>query len=280
MAGKTSDGSLRRTQGLILWAGVICGIAAAILVFIIVARASDSESDGTRSVVVAKVDIPAQSRLVADMLEVKTMPAEQANPEAFTERSDVVDRITGVTIAAGEQVLPSMVSNKAGESLIFKISPGKRAVSIEVKEAVTAGGNVQPGDTVDVVGILALDQDADINSVLAVFAPGTQPVVTPVKTDGDIQLNVTATILEGVKVLAVGQSLAESEDKTITTATKPSTDAESRPKAKSVTLEVTPQQAQLLSLADEYGVLRLSVRPFGDDGPVGVAPVITALERR
>ena len=43
-----------------------------------------------------------------------------------------------------------------------------------------------------------------------------------------------------------------------------------------MTLEVTPQQAQLLALADEYAVLRLSVRPFGDDGPVGLPPVMTA----
>ena len=277
MAGKTSGGRSGSTQRLVLWAGLICGIVAAVLVFVIVARAGNDEGDGTRSVVVAKQDIAAQSRLVADMLEVQTLPADKIDPEAFTASSQLVDRITGVAIAAGEQILPTMVSNKAGESLTFKISPGKRAVSIEVKEAVTAGGNVQPGDTVDVLGILALTKDADINSVLAVFAPGTEPVVTPMnKTD----LNLTTTILQGVKVLAVGQSLAESEEKTSTTATKTETDAESRPKAKSVTLEVTPQQAQLLSLADEYGVLRLSVRPYGDDGPAAVAPVITALENR
>ena len=278
MAGKTSGTpSKARTQRLVLWAGVICGLVAAVLVFVIVARANNDEGDGARSVVVAKQDIPAQSRLIADMLEVKTLPEDEIDPEAFTARSQVVDRITGVPVAAGAQMLPSMVSNKAGDSLTFKISPGKRAVSIEVKEAVTAGGNVQPGDTVDVLGILALSKDADINSVLAVFAPGAQPVVTPLN---NTDLNLTTTILESVKVLAVGQSLAESEENTSTTATKTETDAESRPKAKSVTLEVTPQQAQLLSLADEYGVLRLSVRPFGDDGPVGVAPVITALERR
>jgi len=280
MAGKTSGTpSKARTQRLVLWAGLICGLVAAVLVFVIVARAGDDEGDGTRSVVVAKLDIPAPSRLIADMLEVKTMPADEIDSEAFTARSQVVDRITGVPVAAGAQILPSMVSNKAGDSLTFKIAPGKRAVSIEVKEAVTAGGNVQPGDTVDVVGIFDLGQAADISAVLAVFAPGTEPVVTPMNTDTNTQLNLAATILEGVKVLAVGQSLAESEEKTSTTATKPETDAESRPKAKSVTLEVTPQQAQLLSLADEYGVLRLSVRPFGDVGPVGVAPVITALER-
>jgi len=265
------------TQRLVLWAGVVCGLLAAILVFVIVQRSDASGSDGDRSVVVAKQDIPVQSRLVADLLEVKTMPADEVNEEAFTARSQVVDRITGVAIAAGEQILPTMVSDRAGESLTFKISPGKRAVSINVKEAVTAGGNVQPGDEVDVVGIFALAKDADVNSVLAVFAPGMQPVVAPA---ANTDLNLTATILEGVKVLAVGQSLAESEEKSTTAATKPDTNAESQPKAKSVTLEVTPQQAQLLSLADELGVLRLAVRPFGDGGTVGIAPVITALEQK
>jgi len=259
------------TQRLVLWAGVVCGLIAAILVIVIVTQAGGSD-DGSRSVVVANQDIPVQSRLVADMLEVKTLSADEVNAEAFTARSQLVNRITAEPITAGDQILPSMVSDKAGESLAFKIAPGKRAVSIEVKEAITAGGNVQPGDQVDIVGIFTLDKDADVNAVLAVVAPGGEGVITPFGTDR----NLTVTLLQDVTVLAVGQSLAESEEETSTRAIKPETDAEGRPKAKSVTLEVTPQQAQLLSLADEYAVLRLAVRAFGDKGPVGLPPVITA----
>lgn len=282
----------KSSQRVVLWAGVVCGLLAAVLVFVIVQRSDASEGAGTRSVVVAKQDVPVQSRLIADQLEIKSLPESEADDEAFTARSQVVNRITAKAITAGEQILPSMVSDRAGESLTFKITPGKRAVSINVVEAVTAGGNVQPGDEVDVVGILALDKCADINSVLAVFAPGMEPVVMPTGgnpancVDGLLGafspggLNLTTTILEDVKILAVGQSLAESEEKTTTAVTKPETDAEGRPKAKSVTLEVTPQQAQLVALADEMGVLRLSVRPFGDDGPVGVAPVITELTQQ
>jgi pilus assembly protein CpaB len=265
---------------LVLWAGLICGIAAAVLVFVIVARAGGSEGDGSRSVVVAKQDIPAQSRLVADMLEVTTLPADEIDSEAFAARSQVVDRITAQPIKAGDQILPTMVSDRAGESLTFKIAPGKRAVSIEVKEAITAGGNVQPGDTVDVVGTFSLGKDVDLSAVLSVISPdamspGAGVVAIPVGTDR----NMAATILQNVKVLAVGQSLAKSSEETSTAATKPATDAESSPKAKSVTLEVTPQQAQILVLGDEYGTLRLSVRPFGDDGLTGVSPVITAFQR-
>lgn len=265
-----SGSSRMTTQRWVLIAGVVVGLIAAILVFVVVSQAGGD--DGDRSVVVAKQDIPAQSRLVADMLEVKNMSADDVNPEAFTARSQLVNRITAEAITAGDQILPSVVSNKAGESLAFKIAPGKRALSIEVKEAVTAGGNVQPGDEVDVVGIFALDKEADVNAVLAVVAPGGEGVITPMGSDR----NLTVTLLQDVTILAVGQSLAKSDEETSTIATKPETDAESRPKAKSVTLEVTPQQAQLLALADEYAVLRLSVRPFGDDGPVGLPPVMTA----
>jgi pilus assembly protein CpaB len=270
-----SGSSRMTTQRMVLIAGVVVGLIAAILVFVVVSQASDS-GDGSRSVVVATQDIPAQSRLVTAMLEVKTLSADEVDPEAFTARSQVVNRITDEAISAGDQILPSMVSDRAGDSLAFTIAPGKRAVSIEVKEAVTAGGNVQPGDQVDIVGIFALDKDADVSAVLAVVAPGQDGVVTPLGSDR----NLTVTLLQDVKVLAVGQSLAKSEEETSTIVTKPETDAEGRPKAKSVTLEVTPEQAQLLALGDEYGVLRLSVRPFGDGGLLGIAPMMTAFNRR
>jgi len=273
MNTRPASGSSRmRAQRWVLIAGVVVGLVAAILVFVVVTQAGGS--DGDRTVVVAKQDIPAQSRLVADMLEVKDLPKDEANREAFTARSQVVNRITAEAINAGDQILPRMVSNRAGESLAFTIAPGKRAVSIEVKEAVTAGGNVQPGDQVDVVGIFALEKDADVSAVLAVVAPGGDAVVTPFGSDR----NLTVTLLQDVTVLAVGQSLAKSEEETSTRAIEPETDAEGRPKAKSVTLEVTPEQAQLLALADEYAVLRLAVRAFGDEGPVGLPPVITAFE--
>jgi len=267
-----SGSSRMTTQRWVLIAGVVVGLIAAILVFVVVTQAGGS--DDSQSVVVAKQDIPAQSRLVADMLEVKNLSADEVTPEAFTARSQVVNRITAGAIEAGDQILPSMVSDRAGESLAFTIAPGKRAVSIEVKEAITAGGNVQPGDQVDIVAIFALDKDADVSAALAVVAPGGDSVVTPFGTDR----NLTVTLLQDVAILAVGQSLAKSEEETSTRVTTPETDAEGRPKAKSVTLEVTPEQAQLLALADEYAVLRLSVRPFGDEGPLGIAPMMTAFE--
>src|SRR5262249_18518368 len=73
---------------------------------------------------------------------------------------------------------------------------------------------------------------------------------------------VSKIILQNVLVLAVDQQPVRPEDKQ---AMVPST----------VTLAVTPEQAERLTLASETGLLKLILRPFGDEEVVktqGVSP--------
>jgi Flp pilus assembly protein CpaB len=51
------------------------------------------------------------------------------------------------------------------------------------------------------------------------------------------------------------------------------------PKASTITLEVTPQQAQILAIADMQGDLRLSLRAFGDANKVAVNPIVVPLDK-
>ena len=46
-----------------------------------------------------------------------------------------------------------------------------------------------------------------------------------------------------------------------------------------VTIEVTPAQAQILALANQKGAMRLSLRGFGDAETVPLTPVITLIDR-
>ena len=46
---------------------------------------------------------------------------------------------------------------------------------------------------------------------------------------------------------------------------------------KTVTLEVTPQQAQILALADSSATLRLTLRPFAEDTRNAVPPFIIGI---
>jgi Flp pilus assembly protein CpaB len=107
-------------------------------------------------------------------------------------------------------------------------------VSISIDKVKGVSGLIEPGDRVDVVAI----------------PPKSTAVPPP-----------AATILRGIRVLAVGPLLE------VTSATPP-------PEAQistTITLEVTPKQVDLLEMADLNTVLRLALRSPRE--PLNSAPV-------
>jgi pilus assembly protein CpaB len=103
------------------------------------------------------------------------------------------------------------------------LDPGMRAVSIQIDKVKGVSGLVQPGDRVDIIAI-------------------------PPRNGSE--LPPAATILRGIRVLAVGTTLE-------TSSATPSPEEQS---SATVTLEVTPHQADLLASADQNTVLRLALR--------------------
>lgn len=284
MAGRTLTKPFgERPQRLVLIVGLLLGAVAAVTVAVAINAAGSSGGDSKQPVVVAAQDIPANTRVTADMLQVTYLPADQVEADAFSARSHVTDRIVTQEIKAGQQVVPSVVSNKAGDSLAFKVTPGMRAVSVEVQEVVTAGGNIRAGDHVDIVGIFEVCETSDVNQVLAVFAPGySYPQPPPRDIDnttgcGAFSYVLTITLLQNVKVLSVAQSLVP--ESAADTAGGTDEEPEPEPKARTATLELTPDQAQLTTLADEYGILRMSGRAVNDTEIKPVAPIIVPVEK-
>jgi pilus assembly protein CpaB len=291
MTGQTTTaGPVKtRSQRLVLITGVLLAAIAAVLVFVIARSAGDEGGGGgggtdNVAAVVAQEDIAKGTLITADALEVTFVGPDEAVPEVFTSRRSVVDRLATEDIAVGEQVSAASVSDKATDSLAFKVSPGMRALSIEVKEVVTAGGNVKPGDRVDILGIFEADENTDLESLVSLLAPG-QTVVIPefakaAQSDPEsdsVMFVVTATLLQDVKVLAVAQELAATASNNDEVVIDENVDAE--PRAATATLELTPDQSQLMTLADEYGILRLSARSVGDESTAPVAPIIATLEK-
>jgi pilus assembly protein CpaB len=235
----------------------------------------------TRIAVAAVGDIPARTRLTPDMVEVQTYSLADVDPEAFTAISQLTNRVTAVEIKAGEVIVPAAVSTSTGEGLNFTVSDGMRAVSIGVSEVVIAGGNLSPDDRVDVIGFFEVAPGGDVSSIIEAFTgePQLQPLVAPEDA------TLTFTILQNVRILAVAQdlSLEASEPSGATNefgaiAERETESNRANPKAATVTLEVTPQQAQAMATADLLGTLRLSLRPFGDDEEVEVNPIILLLK--
>lgn len=287
MAGRTTTARPAggRSQRLVFFLGLVLAAISAVVVFIIAQSAGDDGGTvgGRVAVVTAREEIAQGTLVTADMLQVSFVAPEEALDDVFTSRSAVVDRLATEDIPAGAQISTGMVSDKTGDSLAFKVSPGMRALSIEVREVVTAGGNIKPGDRVDVIGVFEVDRDADVNSLLSWLAPGHSvelpgpaPGVSEAEAE-NLDYVVTVTLLQDVRVVAVAQELAPTVRENEGTLIDEEVDSE--PRAATATLEITPEQAQLMTLADEYGILRLSARSPGDEESRDVAPIVTTVKR-
>jgi pilus assembly protein CpaB len=261
-----------RTNRRLLLLALVAGVVAAILIYAAMSRSSESSSGAggiasTAPAVVAKQDIPARTKITSGMVEVRQVPQDSRSELAYTDLSQVVGQVTRYPIATSEEVLSTKVVSlasvaKAGDSLSYVIPEGKRAVSIQVDQVISSGGLVLPGDYVDIMGVFNVT-----------FGAGEQETTE--------EKYFSRIILQNIEVLAVAQTVVDTPPEAgATTATDgetTTTDAESageqrvrntdaapEPKASTVTLSVTPQEAQLLFLAEENGVLRLAVRPYGD----------------
>jgi pilus assembly protein CpaB len=263
---------------IFLYAGLALGALAAVLVAVVLSNATQDDGaatpkETTRVAVVAAQDIPARTRITPDMLKVGVFKVEDIDPEAFGASSQVVNRVTAADITAGQAITPVRVSDTRGEGLNFTIAPGMRGMSIGVQEVVTAGGNIAPGNYVDVIAVINLDDNPDIVSIAQGLLAG-EPVPAPVQAGG--RKTLTLTLLQNVRVLAVDQNLPQQQTGGQNANSAPS--ANTKPRAGTVTLEVAPDKAQVLALIDNVATLRLSLRPFGEEVTSPVAPLSAGVE--
>ncbi len=210
----------RRTTLLI---AVILAIGTGWLTLNYISGLRSSEGGQPRQVVIATADIPARGRISATMLRTEVRPGTAVQPDAVSEPSMAIGSLALVSIPSGSQITASEIASNADEALPVRLQAGMRAVSIGIDRVKGVSGLIQPGDRVDVIAIPPKAGD------------------TPPKA---------ATILRGIRVLAIGSSL-ESASAT------PSPDEQN---AATVTLEVNPKQADLLTWADSNSTLRLALR--------------------
>jgi pilus assembly protein CpaB len=178
-------------------------------------------NEGGVDVVVAANDIQVGSKVEEHDIRLLKFPAVDLPQGAYTKRSQVLGRGVVVPITRGEFVLPTKLApENAGSGLPSLIPPGMRAVSVRVNEIVSVAGFVTPGTRVDVL--------------LTGTPNGTSE-------------SQTTTVLQNVAVIAAGHTLER-------TATG---EPQNTPV---ITLLVSPDDAQRLTLASSEGKIQLVLR--------------------
>jgi pilus assembly protein CpaB len=166
------------------------------------------------------------------------------------------DRAALGAIALGEPVLASKITGSgAAPSLSKVVTPGYRAVSVEVDERNGVSGFIVPGDRVDVIVVREFgDSEEDDKSLkIASTAPHSNTVVG----SGGSRVN-SGRVLANIRVLSVDQTAKENTADPIL--------------ARTVALEVLPTQATLLIAAQRAGSLSLHLRKAGDVSDLGFMP--------
>lgn len=173
----------------------------------------------------------------------ETQVAKQfVNRKAELSKAAIINRMAKEGIIEGEQILKDRLVDGESAVLSFNIPAGKRAVSINVKEDTEVANFIKAGDYVDVIATFDQD-DMEINNQKITYA------------------RVTKLILQNIQILGIGQKLRVPEEN-------------STELPKTVTLAVTPEEAEKLTYAAEFGRVRLALKAAGDNDTVQTPGII------
>ena len=186
--------------------------------------------------VVAARPIPVGTIVTKDHVKLVPWPQRSPVPGSFTKIDDVLNRGAIVEVAENEPLTQSkLAALGAGGGLPPTIPEGMRAISVKTNEVVGVAGFVIPGTRVDVLVIVGRG------------GAGREPI--------------SRAVVSNVQVLTAGsrfdQEQARSEGKPMP--------------ATVVTLLVTPDDAERISLAANEGQIMLTLR-----NPLDVAPTATS----
>ena len=183
------------------------------------------------AVVMATQDIPLGTTLTREMLGLRNLPAAYVEDRHI--RAADAERVIGVRVSMGVKANESLLwtdlatTSQQRRDLSGLVRNGMRAVTIRADVTSAFGGLLRPGDRVDLLMTTSRDGTAEAN-------------------------RVTIPLLQNVIVLAVGKDTGMEE----VAAGRRSVER----RFNEVTLSVTVEQAQILTLADQTGTITLTLR--------------------
>lgn len=169
------------------------------------------------------------------------MITKAQDPEALTKYESARARIE---IFEGEPIIEKKLVLPGDNGFMAAILPkGMRGISVRISEETGAGGFILPNDRVDVLLTRKIEDDSN-----------DQKVVT------------SETVVSNVRVLAINQTYKQSPD-----------GEQVIPEGKTATLELSPDQSEIVSMAETAGQLSLSLRSIAEhDKSMGDAMPVTA----
>lgn len=226
MARRNTGGRLRALLFLFISFSA-AAVASVVIYFVISSYQSElqnaSPPEDTVDVMVAKADLGPGRTITATDLEMKELPPDYVPDSVLRQIEQAKGRVPRERILRGEFIREERLADpEAGLGLNAIIPRGMRALSINITAGSAVSGFLNPGNYVDVLVTLQGDQSS--------------------------RESTTKTMLQAVTVLAVNNRLGTNVE---------DLDGRYRP---SVTVAVTPENAQKLTHAVAQGDVTLTLR--------------------
>ncbi|MCA9262146.1 MAG: Flp pilus assembly protein CpaB, partial [Planctomycetales bacterium] len=208
-----------------------CGLIASIGISQVLDSSNKPAPVETVPIYVALQNINLGDPISEALVSLEEWPKDKVPAGAITRWEDIEERRPRATVFQGEPLLDSKLLAKGQISdPIQGVPPGMRLKTISVDARKSAAGLLSPGNRVDV----------------QIFGRR--------HTSGGVEVPFTKIFLQNIRVFAVDQEISRSADGT-----------EARTVAKTVSLVVTPAQANRITLAENLGEVSLIPRNPDDE---------------
>lgn len=214
-------------RGIVMF---LIAFGAAIGAVFIAAKWLQQRSTQVNQVAVAAQEINMGQKLTSNMFKLVSWPANIMPPESFSDLKKLDGRVTKSALQVGEPILATKLAPEGSlGGLSAVIAEGKRAITVRVNDVVGVAGFALPGNFVDIIVNTQKDEGSGNNKSTR---------------------EISKIVLEHILVLAVAQEAGRDE---------------TTPKVvNAVTLEVSPEQAEMIDLARSIGDLSLVLRNQSD----------------
>ena len=217
---------------------ILAGLLGAFVVKRIMLQRVDQEVETEEMVVVSRVNLSDTQQISRRMLELRPVRPGESADGAISSTDVAVGRHVRQVIPAQTPITEDVLY-KIGENpikqLVERISDGMRAITIQVTGLIH--GSM----------LIRHDTDVDISLTVETDHPDVKEIA--LKGIG------TKTLLRNIRVLAVVNPPGRPRNSALLNSLT------------SIVVEVTPDQANTLALAQEIGSLSVSVVGRGDSGP-------------
>lgn len=227
---------MKNTNKKILLIAIILSLVTTYISYLYINK-TEKKSDKSQeiTIIIASRDIPPRTKITQEMISEINIPKDNHIINSVQNREEILGKYSKGLILSGEVIPKARLIEDKDRDLVLRIPDKKRAISISVNKSSGVSDLIKVGDYVDI--IVSLDEFTVDNQNTSITYP-----------------QIAKLLLQKIQVLAIDKELNRPEGQRIET-----------PERYNITLAVSPEEAEKLTLAEDMGRLKLTLRPQKDD---------------